>query len=233
MTSPAQIAANRRNAQLSTGPRTPSGKQISSQNALKHGILSRQVVTPSEDPDEFATHLAALVDDIQPVGAVEELLVQQIALYYWRLGRIIRCDADLFGRHQEESAVPPQHVECGIYSYIERAAPVPSSDYLDPLLRYERTITNQLNRSLVQLERLQRQRLSRSDTHSDETNPITPVPAQSSDETNPIPPLETAPDTNEGLPMPALPSRGTKMRKIDMIADAMAAAGEFDPPRPA
>ena len=33
-----QIAANRRNAQRSTGPRTAAGRSVSSRNALRHGL---------------------------------------------------------------------------------------------------------------------------------------------------------------------------------------------------
>lgn len=40
MMSPAQVAANRRNAQKSTGPKTPEGRAVSKMNALKHGIFS-------------------------------------------------------------------------------------------------------------------------------------------------------------------------------------------------
>ena len=38
MTSPAQIAANRRNAMRSTGPRTATGKARSRCNAFRHGL---------------------------------------------------------------------------------------------------------------------------------------------------------------------------------------------------
>ena len=38
MASERQIAANRRNAQKSTGPRSASGKKRSGQNALRHGL---------------------------------------------------------------------------------------------------------------------------------------------------------------------------------------------------
>ena len=40
MTSDLQIAANRRNAALSTGPRTPEGKSESRFNALRHGLFA-------------------------------------------------------------------------------------------------------------------------------------------------------------------------------------------------
>ncbi|MBN1506445.1 MAG: hypothetical protein JW955_06345 [Sedimentisphaerales bacterium] len=39
MTMEAQIAANRANAQKSTGPRTKTGKAIVPQNAVKHGLF--------------------------------------------------------------------------------------------------------------------------------------------------------------------------------------------------
>ena len=54
MTSDRQIAANRANAQRSTGPRTPNGKTRAAQNALKHGLTATTPVLPDEDPEAFA-----------------------------------------------------------------------------------------------------------------------------------------------------------------------------------
>ena len=49
-----QIAANRRNALKSTGPRTPEGKSASSRNATVTGLFScHAVVDGAEDPEEF------------------------------------------------------------------------------------------------------------------------------------------------------------------------------------
>jgi len=42
--SEARIAANRRNAKLSTGPKTAEGKEKSRANALKHGLCSSVIV---------------------------------------------------------------------------------------------------------------------------------------------------------------------------------------------
>ena len=51
--SDAQMAANRANAQKSTGPRTEEGKAISSQNALKHGVYSRSDILDGEFQEAF------------------------------------------------------------------------------------------------------------------------------------------------------------------------------------
>jgi hypothetical protein len=44
-----QLSASRANAQRSTGPQTPAGKQRASANAVKHGFLAR--VLPDSDPE--------------------------------------------------------------------------------------------------------------------------------------------------------------------------------------
>ena len=51
MTTKKQLEANRRNAQLSTGPRTEQGKAIARMNALKHGVDSQYEVISGESPE--------------------------------------------------------------------------------------------------------------------------------------------------------------------------------------
>jgi hypothetical protein len=53
MTSERQKAANQANARRSTGPQTPEGKAVIRLNALRHGLLARDVVLPVEDADAF------------------------------------------------------------------------------------------------------------------------------------------------------------------------------------
>lgn len=92
-----QIAANRRNGHLSTGPKTPNGKAISKMNALRHGLRSAEVVVRGrcikENPREFNMFYQGLRDDLQPVGMMEEMLVQQIATTWWRLQRVIKAES--------------------------------------------------------------------------------------------------------------------------------------------
>jgi len=94
--SPAKLAANRRNARKSTGPKTPQGRAISKMNALKHGILSKAAVVRGrclkEDDREFAALHQRLCADLKPVGLLEEMLVDQIVTAHWRLRRALKAE---------------------------------------------------------------------------------------------------------------------------------------------
>jgi hypothetical protein len=93
---PKRLEANRRNARKSTGPRTTEGKAIVSMNAIKHGMLSRQVVVRGmqvhERPKEFQELRQRLWDELMPVGAVEEMLVDRIVTAHWRMRRAVRAE---------------------------------------------------------------------------------------------------------------------------------------------
>jgi heme oxygenase len=96
-TSAKQLAANRRNAKKSTGPRTPQGRAVSRMNALKHGILSRQVLVRGQSFEEDEAELESLHlrfwEELQPVGPLEEMLVDQIVTAHWRLRRALRAES--------------------------------------------------------------------------------------------------------------------------------------------
>ena len=95
--SPAQLTANRRNAQKSTGPKTEKGRAVSKLNALKHGILSKEVVVRGrqikEDESEFAALHLRFWEDWNPVGATEEMLVGEIVTTHWRLRRALKAES--------------------------------------------------------------------------------------------------------------------------------------------
>ena len=89
MTTQKQALANQENAVKSTGPVTEEGKEIVSQNATKHGILSSKVVLTTESQEEYQMVRQRFIDDLKPQGAVEEVLVDRIVIYYWRLQRAL------------------------------------------------------------------------------------------------------------------------------------------------
>lgn len=87
MTSDARIAANRRNAAKSTGPRTEEGKEAAAQNALRHGLTARRMVTARETEADFATFAASMRAALAPEDEVEETLAERVIFYAWRLQR--------------------------------------------------------------------------------------------------------------------------------------------------
>jgi len=87
-----KAAANRANAQRSTGPRTTEGKARSSLNALRHGILAKAafnvVIEGEERRAEFEAIVAGLAQEYQPRTITEHMMVQQLAGCYWKLAKV-------------------------------------------------------------------------------------------------------------------------------------------------
>jgi hypothetical protein len=96
MSTEKQIIANKQNAQLATGPKTTSGKEIVSKNAIKHGIFTKDLIVSSEveneSENEYQDILNNLVDCLMPCNQMENLLVEKIAVDFWRLRRTIRFE---------------------------------------------------------------------------------------------------------------------------------------------
>jgi hypothetical protein len=96
MTSFRQIEANRRNAQLSTGPVTEDGKKRSRQNAVRHGLTAETVIDALEDAEDYAAFEMAVTADYDAQSAVERELVLRLASLLWRLRRATSIESGLF-----------------------------------------------------------------------------------------------------------------------------------------
>ena len=83
-----QLAANRANAQKSTGPRTPEGKNITRMNGITHGITTKIFVLSTEDQKEFDTLRDSFRERFRPQDPFESDLVDQIVTVRWHIGRI-------------------------------------------------------------------------------------------------------------------------------------------------
>jgi CRISPR/Cas system-associated endonuclease Cas1 len=97
-----QLEANKKNAPKG-GVKIPEGKAIIKYNALKHGLLAKEAVVTvgdgAENPDEFNALLDDLKTQLAPEGTLEEMLVEKIAVSYWRLRRAYRYEV---GRIRDE-----------------------------------------------------------------------------------------------------------------------------------
>ncbi|HEX4750044.1 MAG TPA: hypothetical protein VH302_10930 [Bryobacteraceae bacterium] len=102
--SPAQLAANRANAQLSTGPRTAAGLAKSSQNAVKSALTGRTVLLPTDDREEYAALITEFQNEFSPVGQFECELVQIVVDCHWRLRRIQELEYALYAHGERQFA---------------------------------------------------------------------------------------------------------------------------------
>jgi hypothetical protein len=93
MPSPAQIAANRANAQKSTGPRNTEATRF---NALKHGLDAESILLPGEDPAAWQ-HLTADYNRLfHPRNVLEEFHVDTLIRCDWRKRRLQRTEAKIY-----------------------------------------------------------------------------------------------------------------------------------------
>ena len=90
MSTEKQTNANKTNAQSSTGPKTPEGKAISSQNAVKHGFFAKNDVISGEDLAAYEEHRQDIYEEFVPLTPTESVLTQRIASLSWRLMRADR-----------------------------------------------------------------------------------------------------------------------------------------------
>ena len=134
--SPARLAANRENAEKSTGPVTEAGKAISSQNNFKHGLArhnGRFALLPTEDPGEFGLVLHNFNQEHQPETPTEEALVIALAESLWLRNRAQNLQPSCFDTN---------------------TGAICNEKQLSLLLRYENTYNRAFNSALNQLLKL-------------------------------------------------------------------------------
>ena len=101
------------------GPKSPEGKVRSSQNALKLGLFARRTVLASEDPAEFQSFRACLLDDLKPRGMIQECLAEEIVNLFWRLLRTHRAEQQIIDRYAQAMNGEDQGVGFAILADIE------------------------------------------------------------------------------------------------------------------
>jgi hypothetical protein len=116
--SPAKVEANRDNSISSTGPKTARGKKNSSRNAIKHGLLTKELLITTgagkENKAELEALIAGMRDSRKPVGMAEELLLQEIVNSYWRSKRALRSERGAVTLGSEIPAENPELTEAEV-----------------------------------------------------------------------------------------------------------------------
>jgi hypothetical protein len=65
-------------------------------NALKHGLTAAEIVLPTEDKLEFEQFQAAFEEECQPVGPIEQVLVEDLVAARWRMNRVRKMEPGFF-----------------------------------------------------------------------------------------------------------------------------------------
>ncbi len=174
MATKAQIIANRRNAQKSTGPRTRKGRAIVSQNAVKHGLLARQNVISTESQADFNLHRDHVLNDLAPESPMESILANRIVILSWRLTRTVRIQTQTIDALNSDNTTKPlTKLTQSLFfknlgqSKVALSTPAPvlplgwlaikdfsNSRVLERLLMYERRIENSFNKMIQEFQRL-------------------------------------------------------------------------------
>ena len=89
-----KLSANRRNAQLSTGPKTALGKGKSALNAVKHGIFAKELMknVSAEELQNFEVLKLGLVESLKPKDAMQAILCEKISVDIWRLRKVLALE---------------------------------------------------------------------------------------------------------------------------------------------
>jgi hypothetical protein len=161
--SEAKLAANQANAQRSTGPRTETGKQASSKNALKTGLTGQTVLLPTDSLPAYEALIARFQKKYNPANPEETTLVQSIIDTTWRLERITTLDFAIFAMGAVELAdeFPDVHDPDTRAQMIQAQTYLKYEKQLRNLHTQEARLQRLLTKETTELQRLQSDRLQR------------------------------------------------------------------------
>ena len=159
MTSEKKAESNRQNALKSTGPKTPEGKAAVRLNALRHGLRSEEILLPGEDEQALRELDEYLRAELQPVGELENLLIDRVVAAYWRLRRLGRVEAGIFIQESYGDVGDSDASKLGL-SFIRDGN---GANAFSKLSRYEAAIERSLYKALHELQRLQAARRADGD----------------------------------------------------------------------
>ena len=86
-----KLSANRKNAQLSTGPKTEVGKAKSALNAVKHGIFTKECLKNISDEEarDYQTLRLGIFESLKPKDQTQAILCDKVTLDTWRLRKVL------------------------------------------------------------------------------------------------------------------------------------------------
>ena len=143
--------------QTKGGPKTEEGKAVSRYNAVKHGLLTKQVFLDGEEEKELDELTRSLYGALEPLGRLEEILVDRIVSNVWRLRRALVVERSTMEWHQNDFDLFPMG-QSAEQQERKSVRDLLDNNSIEKILRYETTIERSTYRALHELERLQAKR---------------------------------------------------------------------------
>lgn len=167
-----QLEANRRNAQRSTGPRTPEGKARSSRNNFRHGLTGQIILMPDDEREAHDAYCQELIDSLRPETPMERDLARSIAEDSWRLTRIFALETNMFALGHGNERGEIRIALADARTFMDNAAK------FNLLSLYEQRINRNRERSIAFLRQLQAERKSQQAQAPARANPpVVAIPA--------------------------------------------------------
>ena len=91
-----QQQANRQNAQKSTGPKTPAGREAVRFNALTYGLRTRAAILPDENAADYSQLWDELEADWLPQTRTERLYLETMVTSQWLLKRVAESEQKIY-----------------------------------------------------------------------------------------------------------------------------------------
>ena len=158
MRSEKQIEASRKNGAMSRGPVSSKGREKSSRNNTRHGLLSKTIVLRDESKTRFDSLLSALHEALQPQSIVESNLVDTMAVARWRLMRLWSMESASItyeiSKQSLNPASPDVPTDPATRAALAFRELTDNSRSLDAFNRYESRFDRQYNRALDRLTRI-------------------------------------------------------------------------------
>lgn len=155
MSSKKQVKANRENAKRG-GVKTPEGKEISKMNALKHGLLSKEVLLEGEDEMSLTELGKSIRKEVQPKGEMERVLTERIISNVWRLRRVLEVERTIMEFEKDFELNSRTHFDEPDRQVKRRAVKqMLVNDDIEKITRYETKIEKGIYKALHELQRLQ------------------------------------------------------------------------------
>src|ERR1035441_7223185 len=106
--------SNRKNAQHSTGPKTPEGKKAASLNAVPYGLRTRNLIITGENIADYWQLWDGLETEWQPETPTEHLYLEQMSTSQWLLARMARSEHRVYEANRKNANTHPSSVtmEC-------------------------------------------------------------------------------------------------------------------------